>query len=94
MLFRSLFNLMMHGEDTNIVARNGYTFWKDHYPGLVASLLKHETPYSLQSIEAFHQADAFFSRSGISPGGAADMLTCSIFLHECDRYSENICQHS
>ena len=89
-----LFNLMMHGEDTNVVARNGFTFWKDHYPGLDASLLEHETPYDHRSIEAFIEADAFFSRSGISPGGAADMLTCSIFLHECGRYSESICQHS
>lgn len=88
-----LFNLMMHGEDTNIVARKGFAFWKDHYPGLVASLLEHDIPYSPRSIEAFHEADAFFSRSGISPGGAADMLTCSIFLHECGRYSESICQH-
>lgn len=88
-----LFNLMMHGEDTNIVARKGFRFWKEQYPGLVAPLLEHETPYSMGSIKAFHDADAIFSEKGISPGGAADMLTCSIFLHECGRYSQIICQH-
>ncbi|MDO9508264.1 MAG: triphosphoribosyl-dephospho-CoA synthase [Thermovirgaceae bacterium] len=89
-----LFNLMLHGEDTNIVARKGFRFWKETYPQLVTSLLNHEVPYSQKSIEAFNEADAFFSDSGISPGGAADMLTCTIFLHECGQYLENVCQHS
>lgn len=88
-----LFNLMMYGEDTNIVARKGFRFWKERYPSLVASLLRHAAPYSRESIEAFHDADAFFSKNGISPGGAADMLTCTIFLHECSKFSGNVCQH-
>lgn len=89
----SLFNLMMHGEDTNIVARMGFRFWREEYPSLVSSLLKHKVPYSRESIDAFHDADTLFSRSGISPGGAADMLTCTIFLHECGKYPESISQH-
>ena len=89
-----LFNLMMHGEDTNIVARKGFRFWKDEYPGLVMSLLRHKPPYSMEAINAFHDADVFFSESGISPGGAADMLSCSIFLNECGRHPEIVCQHS
>ncbi len=88
-----LFNLMLHGEDTNIVARKGFCFWKETYPNLVESLLSHEVPYSRDSMEAFIEADYFFSDSGISPGGAADMLTCTIFLHECSQYKGPVCQH-
>ncbi|MDT8284892.1 MAG: triphosphoribosyl-dephospho-CoA synthase [Thermovirgaceae bacterium] len=88
-----LFNLMLHGEDTNIAARKGFCFWKETYPNLVKSLLSHEVPYSRDSMEAFLEVDSFFSDSGISPGGAADMLTCTIFLHECSQFKGPVCQH-
>lgn len=80
----SLFNLMRHAEDTNIVARKGFRFWKEEYPGLVESLLEHSPPYSPGSIDAFRVADTLFSEKMISPGGAADMLTCTIFIHRCE----------
>jgi hypothetical protein len=31
-------------------------------------------------------ADKRFSTEGISPGGAADLLTCTLFLHWIDGY--------
>lgn len=80
----ALFNLMKHGEDTNIVARKGYAFWKADYLRLVEDLLAHEVPYDTGSLGSIRKMDEFFSIHRISPGGAADLLSCTLFLHDCD----------
>ncbi|MDD2518179.1 MAG: triphosphoribosyl-dephospho-CoA synthase [Synergistales bacterium] len=80
----ALFSLMKHGEDTNIVARKGYPFWKADYLPLVENLLAHEIPYDTGALGSISEMDEFFSLHRISPGGAADLLTCTLFLHDCD----------
>ncbi len=86
----ALFNLMMHGEDTNIVARKGYTFWTTTYRTMVSDLLSHGVPYSPESLEAIKEADRTFSRNRVSPGGAADLLACTLFLHDCETFLAGI----
>ncbi|HRV72126.1 MAG TPA: triphosphoribosyl-dephospho-CoA synthase [Thermovirgaceae bacterium] len=89
----SLFNLMLHCEDTNIVARKGFLFWKDEYPGLVTPLFQLFPPYGQEELEHLKRADRYFSTHGISPGGAADLLTCTLFLHHCETVALQHCKH-
>lgn len=80
-----LFRLMKHGEDTNIAARMGYGFWKHSYPDMVEPLLHLEPPFDSDAMRTLHEADRVFSELGVSPGGAADLLTCTIWLHDADK---------
>jgi triphosphoribosyl-dephospho-CoA synthetase len=89
----SLFNLMLHCEDTNIVSRKGFDFWKDEYPGLVNPLIELSPPYGPEELDHLKRADSYFSTHGISPGGAADLLTCTLFLHQCEALGRKDCKH-
>ena len=81
----SLFHLMMHGGDTNVIARKGYTYWKDEYRRLTAGLIGLGIPpYDDAALASLEEADELFRLNDISPGGAADLLTCTLFLHDCD----------
>ncbi len=82
----SLFHIMNVCEDTNIVARKGYSFWKKQYRKLLSPLLALEPPFSERDMAVIELADKRFSAEGISPGGAADLLTCTLFLHWIDGY--------
>jgi len=82
----SLFHIMEACEDTNIVARKGYSFWKETYRELLSPLLALEPPFSERDMAVIDLADKRFSSEGISPGGAADLLTCTLFLHWIDGY--------
>ncbi|HON34058.1 MAG: triphosphoribosyl-dephospho-CoA synthase [Thermovirgaceae bacterium] len=81
----TLFDLMMHGEDTNVIARKGHSFWRGDYRRLVGGLLDLGTPpYDDAALASLKEADEQFRLQDISPGGAADLLTCTLFLHDCD----------
>ena len=82
----ALFHLMDGCEDTNIVARKGYSFWKGRYREMLLPLLAITPPFSEESRGLIHKMDALFSAEGISPGGAADLLTCTLFLHWTEGY--------
>jgi triphosphoribosyl-dephospho-CoA synthetase len=86
----ALFNLMIHGQDTNKVARKGFTFWTTIYRSMVSDLLRHDLPYSPGSIKALKESDRIFSLNRVSPGGAADLLTCTLFLHDCESHLADI----
>lgn len=82
----SLFHIMETCEDTNIVARKGYPFWKECYRKRLSPLLRLEPPFSEEDWAVIVERDLLFSTEGISPGGAADLLTCTLFLHWVDEY--------
>lgn len=82
----ALFHLMEGCEDTNIVARKGFPFWKGQYRQMVSPLLALTPPYSEDDRKLIAEADASFTSEGLSPGGAADLLTCTLFLHWTDGY--------
>ena len=87
----ALFHLMMHGEDTNVIARKGYSFWRSDYRSLVGGLMDLGTPpYDDYALASIREADEQFRLQDISPGGAADLLTCTLFLHDCDILPEDI----
>ncbi|MFP4481992.1 MAG: triphosphoribosyl-dephospho-CoA synthase [Thermovirgaceae bacterium] len=82
----ALFHIMDVCEDTNIVARKGYPFWIGEYRRMLAPLLELKPPFSKQDMAVVLDVDTRFSDEGISPGGAADLLTCTLFLHWIDGY--------
>jgi triphosphoribosyl-dephospho-CoA synthetase len=82
----SLFHIMEACEDTNIVSRKGYPFWKECYRKRLSPLLKLKPPFSEEDMAVIIETDLLFSTEGISPGGAADLLTCTLFLHWMDEY--------
>jgi len=90
----SLFHIMEACEDTNIVARKGYSFWKGEYRELLSPLLALEPPFSERDMAVIDIADKRFSTEGISPGGAADLLTCTLFLHWIDEYPNQFVNNS
>jgi len=77
----TLFRIMKSCEDTNVVSRTSYYFWSTVYPKYVDKLLKLPIPFSQKDKQLIKQVDKIFSQQGVSPGGAADLLSCTLFLH-------------
>ena len=77
----ALFSIASRCEDSNVITRGGYGFWKASHLPLMAELARELPPYSGAFLHRLSEVDAEYSRLGISPGGAADLLTCSLFLY-------------
>ena len=70
---KALLLIMSELDDTNVIHRAGYE---------MAHQVKHEAAHLLEnfSIEGLEQMNRNFINANISPGGAADMLSLTIFL--------------
>ena len=77
----ALFSIASRCEDSNVITRGGYEFWMERHLPLMADLARELPPYSGPFLRRLGEADAEYSRLGVSPGGAADLLTCSLFLY-------------
>lgn len=84
----SLLSLMMNSEDSNVIHRGGYDFWKNRYIQMVRQAAVSFDPLS-EDYSAVEDLEKKFLLSRISPGGAADLLCCTIFL---DRITKPTCQ--
>ena len=69
--------LMTAIEDTNLIARGGYDRWKTLLAEMRAILDK--TPFPDKA--CLEQLDHTFIRENLSPGGSADLLALTYFLH-------------
>ncbi len=77
----ALFAIAAVCEDSNVIIRGGFDFWWDVHRRRMQELAAECPPYSPAFIEELHHLDAEYSSLGVSPGGAADLLSCTLFLH-------------
>ena len=74
----ALLYLIARGEDTNMIKRGGPAL-----AGQAVALIAEEVRRnSFPPMERIRELDAFFIRHGLSPGGCADLLAVSYFLHD------------
>lgn len=77
----SFFSIAAVCEDSNVITRGGFDFWKDHHRRRMEDLAAEAPPFSPVFIRKLHRLDAEYSSLRVSPGGAADLLSCTLFLH-------------
>lgn len=74
----TLLYLIARGEDTNMIKRGGYALAEE-----MSSLVRTELRKNvLPTMERVRQLDELFIRRDLSPGGCADLLAVSYFLHD------------
>ena len=74
----ALLYLIARGEDTNMIKRGGYALAEE-----MSSLVRTELRKNvLPTTERVRQLDELFIRRDLSPGGCADLLAVSYFLHD------------
>lgn len=84
----ALLSIMYNCEDSNVIHRGGYDFWKNDYKDMVKETIEKFDPLS-EDYSPVEDLEQKFLRSRISPGGAADLLCCSIYL---DLITKPTCQ--
>ncbi len=79
----ALLHLMLATEDSTVIHRGGYAFWKTEYREMIREVLLRGAPFCSSGESALVELDREFSRRRISPGGSADLLSATFFLHFC-----------
>ena len=74
----ALLYLIARGEDTNMIKRGGYALAREMSSYLRDELRRNPRP----TMESVRQLDELFIRRNLSPGGCADLLAVSYFLHD------------
>lgn len=74
----ALLHLIARGEDTNMIKRGGAALAKEMCTLVQQELQRNPRP----AMERVRKLDALFIRHGLSPGGCADLLAVSYFLHD------------
>lgn len=78
-MISALLAIMEHNEDSNVIHRGGYEYWAGEYKALVREARRSfAAPYS--DYGPVIRLERSFMERRISPGGAADLLTCTKFL--------------
>ncbi len=77
----SFFSIAALCEDSNVITRGGFSFWRDVHRPRMAALASVCPPYTSEFIRELHRLDEEYSSRRISPGGSADLLSCTLFLH-------------
>lgn len=84
----ALLSIMYNSEDSNVIHRGGYDFWQNEYKEMVKETIQKFDPLS-EDYRPLKELEEKFLRSRISPGGAADLLCCSIYI---DLITKPTCQ--
>ena len=74
----ALLYLIARGEDTNMIKRGGAALAKETCALVQQELQRNPRP----AMERVRELDELFIRRGLSPGGCADLLAVSYFLHD------------
>lgn len=85
----ALLAIMEVNEDSNVIHRGGFDFWKNDYRDMVAKTRKKFVPGS-GDYSAIDELEKAFLPRLISPGGGADLLACTLFLNFV---TNSTCQH-
>lgn len=85
----ALLAIMKVNQDSNVIHRGGYPFWKNEYKAMVAETRYNFVPGS-GDYTPITTLEEKFMPLRISPGGAADLLVCTLFLN---LVTFSTCQH-
>lgn len=75
----ALLAIMEVNEDSNVIHRGGFDFWQNKYKRMVAETKNKFVPNSAE-YAPLEELERKFLSGGVSPGGAADLLACTLFL--------------
>ncbi len=76
----ALLEIMLVCEDSNVMHRAGFDYWRGEYKTLVAAARRgFRAPVWDRSV--LYALERRFMERRVSPGGAADLLSCTYFLH-------------
>jgi triphosphoribosyl-dephospho-CoA synthetase len=78
---KALLTLMAECEDTNVIHRGGIDFWLGEYKDLVRETTRNFDPLEPERYESISELERLLIMRGVSPGGAADMLACTLFMY-------------
>jgi triphosphoribosyl-dephospho-CoA synthetase len=84
----ALLAIMESLEDSNVIHRGGYNFWLGRYRSIIHSARSDFDPLA-GDYTALEKLENIFLPLRISPGGAADLLGCTIFMYNL---AEPTCQ--
>jgi triphosphoribosyl-dephospho-CoA synthetase len=76
----ALLSLMLLVEDTNVIHRSGIGFWRGEYARMTLAAKEDFDPLN-PSYAPLLELNEFLTAHRASPGGAADLLTCTLFLY-------------
>ena len=76
----ALLQIMLVCEDSNVMHRAGFEYWSGEYLTLTAAALRGFRAPSWNRAPLYELERKFMERR-VSPGGAADLLSCTYFLH-------------
>jgi triphosphoribosyl-dephospho-CoA synthetase len=78
---RALIILMTICEDTNVIHRGGVDFWRGEYKDWARETEGKFNPLEPGNYEPVLALGRLLVERGVSPGGAADMLACTLFMY-------------
>jgi triphosphoribosyl-dephospho-CoA synthetase len=89
----ALLSLMLDAEDTNIIHRSGIGFWRGEYREKITMAKARFDPLG-DSCVPLLELNRFLISHSASPGGAADLLACALFLYRVktlyDKYTSSV----
>jgi triphosphoribosyl-dephospho-CoA synthetase len=80
----ALLSLMIDAEDTNIIHRSGINFWRGEYREMVMAAREEFDPLRPGDYSPLRKLNRSLVRHNTSPGGAADLLVCVLFLRRAE----------
>lgn len=90
----ALLALMATCEDSNVIHRGGHSYWRQRYLPLVDGFRLSHRRWDEKKRRHLQELDSLFRKDRISPGGAADLLACTLYLHGLNRlFKQTYWQH-
>ena len=80
-----LMNYLAYNEDTNLVSRGGIAGLRQAQQMAIA-YLQQNSVFADEGLRQLREMDRFFTARRWSPGGSADLLAVTIFLHEVEKF--------
>lgn len=78
----ALLKIMRRCEDSNVIHRGGIEYWEGEYRSSVDETLACFDSLNPKDYAPLLRLQQQFEQRKISPGGAADLLACTLFLHD------------
>lgn len=88
-MLAALLAIMLNNEDSNVIYRGGFDYWRGAYRESVREAKRLFDPLG-RDYSPLVELEKSFMPLRISPGGAADLLSCTFFIHNV---TSPTCQH-